>query len=388
MVSQETSNTHLAFPCYQLPRNVGTSCRRCLRSSVYKKSSQGQQQLQETGILSSRASQDSLAAWASSPANLLSLVLLSISSEDAPQSTDNYMCSLLTFIKSIFTKKPPRKPTMKFTPTYASVENEGCKLLYWYQGTGPLITFIPGGNGHGLQYNDLMTLMAPTFTCLTFDRRQMSQSQVEKSKPLSHPQQARDVAAIIKAAGFSKSIIFGSSLGGVIAFQFGIDFPEVVDRMVCHEAPTASLVPNATEIYDALYLCEQLYRTAGLEDAQKEFRKMFKGFDDADLPPSTNRSDPRNEPSFWEYEFWTASMYTPDLRKLVKNKTRVAVMAGERSGDDWFSVATKEQAKILGCERCLVPGHHGGFEAETDLFLPHLLSLLERLEDKKMNLQQ
>lgn len=157
----------------------------------------------------------------------------------------------------------------------------------------------------------------------------------------------------------------------------------MVDRLVCHEAPTMSLLPNTTEVYNALYLCEQLYRNKGLESAQREFRKMFKGYDDADLPPPSHRSDPRNEPSFWEYEFWTASMYTPDLRKLVMNKTRVAVMAGKRSRDDWFSVATKEQADILGCERLVVPGHHQGFEAETVLFLPHLLGVLERLDGVK-----
>ncbi|KUJ11581.1 acetyltransferase/esterase [Mollisia scopiformis] len=270
---------------------------------------------------------------------------------------------------------------MEFKPTHATVENEGCNLHYYFYGTGPLITFIPGGNGHGLQYNAIMELMSPTFTCVTFDRRQMSNSQVEKSKPLSHPQQARDVAAIIKAMGFSKSIIFGSSLGGVIAFQFGIDFPDMVDRIVCHEAPTSSLLPNSTEVYNKLYTCEQLYRTVGIQAAQQEFRKFFIGYDDVGVPPT--RSDPRNEPSFWEYEFWTASIYTPDLRKLVKNGTSIAVMAGERSKDAWFSVATEEQAAILGCERVVVPGHHQGFEAETELFLPPFLSLLERMELEK-----
>lgn len=271
---------------------------------------------------------------------------------------------------------------MDFNPTYATVENEGCKLHYYYQGSGPLITFIPGGNGHGLQYKPIMTLMPTTFTCVTFDRRQMSNSQVEKSKPLSHPQQARDVAAIINAMGFSKSIIFGSSLGGVIAFQFGIDFPSMVDRIVCHEAPTASLLPNSTEIYNSLWECEQLYRTSGIEAAQMEFRKMFIGYDDQGVPPTT-RGDPRNEPSFWEYEFCSASMYTPDLRKLLKNGISVAVLAGERSKDAWFSVGTQEQADILGCERVVVSGHHQGFEAEAELFLPPFLALLERMEAEK-----
>jgi pimeloyl-ACP methyl ester carboxylesterase len=38
--------------------------------------------------------------------------------------------------------------------------------------------------------------------------------------------QARDIAAVIKALGFEKAILFGSSLGGIIGFQFAVDFPE------------------------------------------------------------------------------------------------------------------------------------------------------------------
>ena len=46
---------------------------------------------------------------------------------------------------------------MAFNPTRAIVHNEGCDIHYWHQGSGPLILFVPGGNGHGLQYNKLMT---------------------------------------------------------------------------------------------------------------------------------------------------------------------------------------------------------------------------------------
>jgi hypothetical protein len=60
---------------------------------------------------------------------------------------------------------------MAFNPTYAMVDNEGCDLHYWYQGSGPLIIFIPGGNGIGRQYN-IIEALSNRYTCATFDRRQ------------------------------------------------------------------------------------------------------------------------------------------------------------------------------------------------------------------------
>lgn len=47
---------------------------------------------------------------------------------------------------------------MPFEPTRASVLTEGCDLHYWYQGSGPLLVFIPGGGGIGRQFNPFSSI--------------------------------------------------------------------------------------------------------------------------------------------------------------------------------------------------------------------------------------
>jgi len=42
------------------------------------------------------------------------------------------------------------------TLKYADLETEGCNIHYWYQGSGPLLLFVPGGNGHGRQCRCLL----------------------------------------------------------------------------------------------------------------------------------------------------------------------------------------------------------------------------------------
>lgn len=272
---------------------------------------------------------------------------------------------------------------MAFNPTFNIVENEGCQLHYWYQGNGPLLTFIPGGNGHGRQYNDIMSLLSDTYTCVTFDRRQMSASTCKVNKTLSFFQQARDVAAVIKAMSFEKSVIFGSSLGGIISFQFAIDFPEMVDHLIAHEAPTSSLLPDATKMQEFLFPCYELYLSSGLEAAAKTFDATFVGYDDEGVPP-THAPEPHNPINFWQNEFFPATFYTPDLRKIVRNGTSVAVIAGKRSRDAWYARTTIEQADILGCARIVAPGHHQGFEVEPREFYPVFLKLLKDLDEKRV----
>ncbi|KAK3375696.1 Alpha/Beta hydrolase protein [Lasiosphaeria ovina] len=273
---------------------------------------------------------------------------------------------------------------MASTLTHAIVHNEGCDLHYWHQGSGPLITFVPGGNGHGLQFFPVMAALSDRFTVATFDRRQMSASQVapNMNKRLSPPQQARDIRAVITALNFDTSIIFGSSSGGMFALQFAHDFPGMVEHVIAHEAPTITLLPDASDIFEWFLHLMEVYDTRGLEQAAAEFRERLKGYDDEGVP-AVAAPDPRNKKVFWADEFPVLLGWVPNLWRLLENKTSVGVMRGVRTGDAFFARTVDEQAMILRCPKMLVPGHHQGFEVETDAFVPYLLDMLDLLEKRK-----
>lgn len=271
---------------------------------------------------------------------------------------------------------------MAFNPTRAIVQNEGCDLHYWYQGNGPLITFIPGGNGHGRQFNPIIAALSDRFTCVTFDRRQMSASKVEVNKKLSPPQQARDVRAVIQALGFDKSIIFGSSSGGIFAFQFAHDFPNMVDHLISHEAPTATLLPDASEVFEWMLHLMEVYETQGLDQAAREFGAELIGYDDEGVP-KTAPPEPENRRNFWDNEFPILIGFTPNLWRLKENRVSIGVMRAVRCKEAFFARTTVEQAKILDCPHAVVPGHHQGFEVETEAFVPYLLDMLDTLEKKR-----
>ena len=50
-------------------------------------------------------------------------------------------------------------------------------------------------------------------------------------------------AAIIKAMGNDKAVIFGSSGGGIIGLELGRARPEVIDSLIVHEPPVIELLP-------------------------------------------------------------------------------------------------------------------------------------------------
>lgn len=274
---------------------------------------------------------------------------------------------------------------MAFNPTRAVVRNEGCDLHYWHQGTGPLLLFIPGGNGHGRQFNNILAALSDRFTCATFDRRQMSASTVVSgpNKKLNPPQQARDIRAVVTALGFDRAILFGSSSGGIFALQFAHDFPGMVDRLVAHEAPTITLLPDASRVLEWFLHLMEVYETRGLEAAAAEFGEQLIGYDDEGVP-ETVPPPPENQRNFWENEFPVLLGFCPNLWRIRENGTSVGVMRAVRCKEAFFARTPAEQAKILGLPGVMtVPGHHQGFEVETEAFVPCLLEMLADLEKRK-----
>ncbi|KAI9148265.1 hydrolase [Paramyrothecium foliicola] len=273
---------------------------------------------------------------------------------------------------------------MAVDATHAVVHNEGCDLHYCYKGSGPLLFFIPGGNGHGRQFYKVMDGMSDRYTCATFDRRQMSASQVPVNKYLNPYQQGRDIVAIIKALGFEKATLFGSSLGGLLGFVVAAGNPEVVEHLIAHEAPSMSLLPDHQEIYEWMISLVNKCREEGWQAAHVDFRKAFRGYEE-DTPGVKPRMKPEdgNTINFWNNEILSATTFTPDLHKIKKHGVSVGLMRGEASADAFYARTTYEQAKILECERWDVPGHHTGFETDCERFLPHLVKMLDVLKDQK-----
>lgn len=156
----------------------------------------------------------------------------------------------------------------------------------------------------------------------------------------------------------------------------------MVDHLISHEAPTLTLLPDASEVYEWFLHLLHVYETRGWEQAASEFGEKLIGYGDEGIP-KTVPPEPENPKNFWDNEFPILLGYLPNLWRVVENKTSIGVMRGVRCKDAFFARAVEEQAKVLGCPKMLVPGHHQGFEVETKEFLPCFLEMLDTLEKKK-----
>ena len=270
---------------------------------------------------------------------------------------------------------------MPFNPTSNTVHNEGCDIRYWYQGSGKLLIFIPGGGGVGRQFNPIFEHLDHRFTVCTLDRRQSGESAAKAPTVINLAQQCRDLIAVMKHLGFEKTSILGNSGGGIIALQFAVSYPEVLEQVVVHEAPSTALLPDSTYHLDRTSALLQSYRAKGPLAAISEFRTAMKGFEDS--PPPLTSPSTADWHNFWQNEFLLFTIYCPDLRQIVMNNVSICVAGGEKSLDAFYARTTFPQSEILGCPRFILPGHHQGYEAEPSAFAIRLLAALESLAEKQ-----
>ena len=270
-----------------------------------------------------------------------------------------------------------------FSPTYLTVDNEDCKLRAWHQGSHnqELLVLIAGGGGNGSRFNQSMPILATKYHVCTFDRRGNTDSVVPKPKLLNPVQQARDVVAIIKALGYSKAIIFGTSGGGIIAFQLAVSYAQHVSKLITHETPTMALLPDADTVLDYIFETMAINEERGWKAASFHHLSMFEGL--IDSPQSEEEQKNPNGQFFFNFEFQVLSIFTPNmarLRELCEAGLKIAVAAGKESGDVSYARTTKVQAELIGCQHHVWPGEHLIYEFDPEGFAHALLHSIESVD--------
>ena len=273
-----------------------------------------------------------------------------------------------------------------FYPTYLTVANEGSSLKVWHQGSGPLLILIQGGGGDGSRFNSSIPSLSTSYNVATYDRRGNGQSTVTKPGTLNPWESAGDVIAIIKALGYSKASLFGTSSGGLIALQVVASYPEHVSTCIIHEIPIITILPNDDiwRIHNA-YIVMQTYEESGAEAALKEFRAglskkliSVQGKERTEQPSRTVRP-PHKLDYFFKYEFLVFHIYTPNLNQCRASGVPIATVEGEESKGVFHASSAQVQSDILGCRHMVWPGAHAPFVTIPEVFAEKLHETISTL---------
>jgi 3-oxoadipate enol-lactonase len=99
------------------------------------------------------------------------------------------------------------------------------------EGAGPDVVLIAGLSGHGGHWLPQRQALADAYRVTVFDNRGAGRTDAP-DEPYSIRQMADDTAGLIEALGIERAHVVGSSMGGMIAQELAINYPERVDRLV------------------------------------------------------------------------------------------------------------------------------------------------------------
>jgi len=111
------------------------------------------------------------------------------------------------------------------------VDNQGVKLYWDEQGAGDPLLLIMGLSYPSYMWFRSRPVLAKTHRTIAFDNRGVGQSDVPAGAyPITTV--ASDAAAVLDAAGVDAAHVFGVSMGGMIAQEFALQYPNRVRSLI------------------------------------------------------------------------------------------------------------------------------------------------------------
>jgi pimeloyl-ACP methyl ester carboxylesterase len=107
----------------------------------------------------------------------------------------------------------------------AFITNQGAKIYWDEQGQGAPVLLIMGLGATSDWWWRTRPVLAKQFRTIAFDNRGVGRSDVPPG-PYPIPLMASDAAAVLDAAGVARSHLLGVSMGGMIAQEFALQYPD------------------------------------------------------------------------------------------------------------------------------------------------------------------
>src|ERR1700741_5358755 len=133
------------------------------------------------------------------------------------------------------------------------VENLGARIYWDEEGSGAPLLLIMGLGWTAHAWHRSRPLLSEKYRTIVLDNRGVGRSEAPAG-PYSLAQMASDAAAVLNAARVNTAHVFGVSMGGMIAQEFALQYPQKVRSLVlgCTAAGGPEAVRAEQEVLQGL----------------------------------------------------------------------------------------------------------------------------------------
>lgn len=244
----------------------------------------------------------------------------------------------------------------------AFVKVNGINLHYEIRGSGPRLLFI---NGIGADMSNPIGLfnspLAQQYTILAYDPRGLGESD-SGDTPFTMADMADDAAGLGRAVGWDEYLLFGASMGGMVAQELVLRYPTAVKKLVLASTHAGGengppfVVENMFDLQTAdLLLLSDIRQDAAWRAANPELvsqaEQNFGAYREA------MHSDPK---AMKGYDAQAQAVKEHDtFGRLAQIEVPTLVFAGRYDGGCPCEYSKAMAEQIPGAQFDLVDGGHG-----------------------------
>lgn len=126
----------------------------------------------------------------------------------------------------------PHSPSVRYASANTIVRHHRLHYLEWGEASGEPILLLHGGNQSAHSWDLVSLHLADRFRVVAPDQRGHGDSEWSRESDYTIGALARDAAALIRDRGLARPIVFGHSMGGMVALLLAKLFPDLLRALV------------------------------------------------------------------------------------------------------------------------------------------------------------
>ena len=233
-------------------------------------------------------------------------------------------------------------------------EVNGARLHYEVTGSGPALVLIHGNTLDTRMWEGQVDCFSSRYQVIRYDMRGFGRSAAPTAEPYSP---ADDLGALLRYLGVAQAHILGLSLGGLVAIDFALAYPEMTHTLIAADAGLREFQWQEYGEFSAAV--RTTAQTAGIEAARAQWLAgaLFSPALEQRQPAAHLRQMVADY-SGWHWLNKETLRASPSsvIERLELIHCPALVIVGERDLADFRAVADLLQQRIPGASKVVMPG--------------------------------
>jgi len=234
---------------------------------------------------------------------------------------------------------------------------DGAKIYFETAGSGSPFVFVHGGLADCRMWDDQFVFFAAHFRVIRYDARGFGRSDIP-SGPF-YP--SKDLKALLDLVRLNKVYIIGQSMGGGIAIDFALEYPDRVEGLILVGPSVHGFSYSEAFLQKGL----ELFTTAQERGAEEGVRLLFKEPYWLYTLPPTEKVSLRSRMKEMATHFFQVFRWDPGwilpvrplaVERLSEISTPTLIVAAERDHPENRKTAEMLLKEIKGAKKAEIPG--------------------------------